>query len=264
MFWHIDERQYNVDELVNATDTMVEKAQERGVSLQDADALREAKKHMWVTRGLSWLQTYLLHRILAANDKLWREVQTSSTPEVPFVTSGISHRLSEVWAELQSRPPMSQDQSPISFLMSPLRLVKLREVVSSRPFIDEVKLVLAGHEQVKEEQARNSEFLQSVRKKTKGAKKRVVEENVRETRKAEEAARQRHDKVLEMQNELRLVTEKQAPKYPASTPQNDKHPTVLNRSSAFISGIPMSKTPLTNARVVTSKSSKLNYLLKEA
>jgi hypothetical protein len=46
MFWHIDERQYNVDELVNATDTMVEKAQERGVSLQDADALKEAKKHM--------------------------------------------------------------------------------------------------------------------------------------------------------------------------------------------------------------------------
>ena len=46
MFWHIDERQYNVDELVSATDMMVEKAQERGVSLQDTDALREAKKHM--------------------------------------------------------------------------------------------------------------------------------------------------------------------------------------------------------------------------
>jgi hypothetical protein len=49
MFWHIDERQYNVYELFNATDTMVEKAQERGVSMQDTDLLREAKKHMWVT-----------------------------------------------------------------------------------------------------------------------------------------------------------------------------------------------------------------------
>lgn len=46
MFWHIDERQYNVDELIIATDTMAEKAQERGVSLQDTDALREAKKHV--------------------------------------------------------------------------------------------------------------------------------------------------------------------------------------------------------------------------
>jgi hypothetical protein len=46
MFWHVDERQYNVDELVKAADTMVEKAQERGVSPIDLDALREAKTHM--------------------------------------------------------------------------------------------------------------------------------------------------------------------------------------------------------------------------
>jgi len=46
MFWHVDERQYNVEELFRATDQMVEKAQERGVSSQDTDALREAKKHM--------------------------------------------------------------------------------------------------------------------------------------------------------------------------------------------------------------------------
>lgn len=46
MFWHVDERRYNVDELAKASDRMVEKAQERGVSAQDTDALREAKKHM--------------------------------------------------------------------------------------------------------------------------------------------------------------------------------------------------------------------------
>ena len=46
MFWHVDERQYNVDELAKSSDKMVEKAQERGVSPQDIIALREAKKHM--------------------------------------------------------------------------------------------------------------------------------------------------------------------------------------------------------------------------
>ena len=46
MFWHVDERQYNVDELVKTADTMVERAQERGVSPKDLDALREAKTHM--------------------------------------------------------------------------------------------------------------------------------------------------------------------------------------------------------------------------
>jgi hypothetical protein len=212
-----------------------------------------------------YLHTHLPLRILAANDKLWRSVQTSPTPEVPFVTSGISHRLLEVWAELQTKAPASpQHLSPVSFLISPLRLVKLREIVSARPFIDEAKLVLAGHEQAKEEQARNLAFLQSVRKKAKGTKKRVVEENVRETRKAEEAARQGHDKVLEMQTELRLVTKKQTPKNSASTTQSEKGATGLSRSSAPASGILMSKTPLAGACVVTSKSSKLNYLLKEA
>jgi len=142
--------------------------------------------------------------------------------------------------------------------MFPLRLVKLRDIVLTRPFINEAKLVAAGHDQVEQDKARNMAFLQSVRKTVKGGKKRVVEENVRETRKAEEAARQRHDKVLEMQNELRLVTEKQAPKTPVSA-QGDKGATMRSTS-----GISMSKTPLANARTVTSRSSKLNYLLKEA
>jgi hypothetical protein len=46
MFWHVDEKHYNVDELYQGSDRMVEKAQERGVSPQDIIALREAKKHM--------------------------------------------------------------------------------------------------------------------------------------------------------------------------------------------------------------------------
>jgi hypothetical protein len=46
MFWHVDEKKYNVDELVKTSDMMVEKAQERGVSPQDLILLRDAKKHM--------------------------------------------------------------------------------------------------------------------------------------------------------------------------------------------------------------------------
>lgn len=147
--------------------------------------------------------------------------------------------------------------------MFPSRLVKLRDIVLARPFIDEAELVEAGHAQTMEDQARNALFLQSVRKRVKGTKRRVVEENVRETRKAEEAARQRQDKVLEMQNELRLVTEKPVLKSPATT-QRDKGGTVFSRSSGPPRQIQMSNTPLANAHLVTSRSSKLNYLLKEA
>jgi len=46
MFWHVDEKLYNVDELFKSSDRMAEKAQERRVSPQDTIALREAKKHM--------------------------------------------------------------------------------------------------------------------------------------------------------------------------------------------------------------------------
>ncbi|KAH9981425.1 SNF2 family N-terminal domain-containing protein [Lactifluus volemus] len=184
MFWHVDEKRYNIDELSRATDAMVEKARERGVSLQDADALREAKTHI----------------IRAANDNLWRSIQTYPTPEIPFVFAGIPERVLEAW----SRASVA---NTIPYV--PPAALKLRDLVLARPFIDEGRLIDAGHAKAEEDNVRNLLFLQSVRKRenAKGAKKRVVEENVRETRKAEEAARQRQDKVLEMQNELRLVLE---------------------------------------------------------
>jgi hypothetical protein len=150
--------------------------------------------------------------------------------------------------------------------MFPLRLVKLRDLVLARPFINEDKLVELAYTQVKEDEARIALFLQSLRKKEKykGSNKRfVIEENVRETLKVEEAARQPQDKVFEMQNELRLVTEKQTPKSPGAS-QSGKGGTAFNRSSGPTSQMPMSRSPLAHTRVVTSRSSKLNYLLKEA
>jgi hypothetical protein len=158
------------------------------------------------------------------------------------------------------------DSTPSSFIMFSLRLVKLRELVLARPFISEDKLVELAYAQVKEDQARTALFLQSLRKKEKAKgtnKRRIVEENVRETRKAEEAARQPQDKVLEMQNELRLVTERQTPKSPGAS-QSGKGGTMFNRSSDPTWQMPVSRSPLAHARVVTSRSSKLNYLLKEA
>jgi hypothetical protein len=217
-----------------------------------------------------YLSGYVFHlsrRILAANDKSWREAQTSLTPEVPFVVSEIPRRVSEVCCELPGTAPTSfTDSSPTQFIMFPLRLVKLRDLVLARPFINEDKLVELAYAQVKEDQARIALFLQSIRKKEKAKgtnKRRVVEENVRETRKVEEAARQPQDKVLEMQNELRLVTEKQTPKSPGAS-QSGKGGTVFNRSSGPTRQMSMSRSPLAHTRVVTSRSSKLNYLLKEA
>jgi hypothetical protein len=202
------------------------------------------------------------------NDNLWREVQTSPSPEVPFAVLGIPHRVLEVCSELQYTAPASPslvDSSPTPFIMFPLRLAKIREIVLARPIIDEAKLVEVVRAHVKEVQDRDALLLQyqSVRKRTKGTKRRVVEENVRETRKVEEAARQGQSKVLEMQNELRLVTEKQDHKSPAAT-QGDEGGTAFNRSSGPTWQMPMSRNPLSHARVVTSRSSKLNYLLKEA
>lgn len=48
MFWHVDEKLFNVDELSKNWDNMEEKAQLEGreMSPQDRTALREAKKHM--------------------------------------------------------------------------------------------------------------------------------------------------------------------------------------------------------------------------
>jgi hypothetical protein len=145
------------------------------------------------------------------------------------------------------------------FIMFPLRLAKLREIVLARPFMNEAKLVELAHAHAKLVRERNDLLLQTVRKRPKGAKRRIVDENARETRKVEETSRQGQDKVLEMQNELRLATERQDP----AAIQGDKGGTVFNISSNPTMQTLMSRNPLAQARVVTSKSSKLNYLLKE-
>jgi hypothetical protein len=66
-----------------------------------------------------------------------------------------------------------------------------------------------------------------------------------------------------MQNELRLVTEKRTHKSPGAS-QSGKDRAVFNRSSDPTWQMSTSRSPLAHARVVTSRSSKLNYLLKEA
>lgn len=195
---------------------------------------------------------------MAANDTLWRAIQANPTPEIPFVVDGIPRVVLDAWKELSTDVPSAFTASFLaSDLMFPQRLVKLRGIILARRFIDENKLVNAGRAQADEDKIRNTLFLQSIRKKAKVAKKHAVEENARETRKAEEAARQDQDKVLEMQNELRLVTQRQGTLASATA-----HRDSGGRSNSTWQ-LPASKTALANARVITSRSSKLNYLLKE-
>ncbi|KAI0306693.1 P-loop containing nucleoside triphosphate hydrolase protein [Multifurca ochricompacta] len=208
MFWHVDERQYNVDELVKATDTMVEKAQDRGVSSRDTDALREAKKHI----------------MLAANDHLWRAIQTNSTPEIPFVVTGIPQPILEAWSELSCTDAL---------------LFHLHNLVD------------AGRAQAEEDKARNVLFLQSVRKRAKGAKGRAIEENIRETRKAEDAAQR-----------ITPCNRKAAPKTSMAS-QREKGGLAFTEPSDPALQAPFSKISLACAHMITSRSSKLNYLLKE-
>lgn len=208
---------------------------------------------------LFWLCVLILHRTLAANDTLWRAIQANPTPEIPFVVDGVPRVVLEAWTEHSSNsPPAFTTSFLASYLMFPQRLVKLRGLVLARPFIDETKLVNAGRAQADEDKTRNALFLQSIRKKAKAAKKHAVEENARETRKAEEAARQNQDKVLEIQNELRLVTQKQG-SVGSIVAQRDNGDAVFTRRR----NPTWSNTALANTRMITSRSSKLNYLLKE-
>ncbi|KAH9079288.1 SNF2 family N-terminal domain-containing protein [Lactarius deliciosus] len=241
MFWHVDEKQYNVGELFKTADTMVERAQERGVSSKDLDALREAKTHI----------------ILAANDTLWSAIQANPTPEIPFVVDGVPRVVLEAWTEHSSdSPPAFTTSFLASYLMFPQRLVKLRELVLARPFANEAKLVNAGRAQADEDKTRNALFLQSIRKKAKVAKKHPVEENARETRKAEEGARQNQDKVLEIQNELRLVAQKQG-SLASIVAQKDNGDAAFTRRPNTSRQLSASNAVLANARMITSRSSKL-------
>ncbi|KAI0273498.1 hypothetical protein BC834DRAFT_854101 [Gloeopeniophorella convolvens] len=248
MFWHVDEKQYNVDELAKTTDTMVEKAQQRGVSDEDIDALKQAKRHI----------------LQAAGDMLWRAIQVSPAPEVPFVLAGIPEPVLAAWSELPYDKAPAPTKPPLinSRLLFPQRLAKLRELVIARPFTDQGTLIEAGHVQAEEDKLRHALLLESVRKKSKGTKLPDIE-NVRETLKAEGAARQSNVKVLEMQNELRIASENRAHQDTSDSQEDQAEPPGPSKSKSPPWQMPLSTSSVAHARLVTSKSSKLNYLLKE-
>ncbi|KAI0062218.1 hypothetical protein BV25DRAFT_1885404 [Artomyces pyxidatus] len=241
MFWRVDEDIFNLQELSNNIDPMIQRAKDRNISPDDLRLLCDSK----------------IHIESAINDATWCAIQKYPIPEMPYLVTNIPKTVFSVWSELPKVPLDLTTSSPeLSGIMFPYRLNKLRRMLVTRPLISEQDLVFYGLLQAKDDAARIAEFMHTTSAKTKGKKK---PSDSRETVKASETARHvmEPDKLEDMRRELQIAASKQTAvdEVPFSRewlvrPQHDA-PILLQAS------------PLRDARIVRSRSSKLDYLLRD-
>ncbi|KAJ8456942.1 hypothetical protein ONZ45_g18517 [Pleurotus djamor] len=124
MFWGTSEDLYNVVELLRTAEAQIERAKERGISVEDMQMLQDA----------------LAHVKIAADDLRWRVLQKN--PEVPFQITGMQDEIFDAWSG--ARPFVQDPNAPK--LMHPLHLIRLKQALSARPLAPLDWLLEVGRE----------------------------------------------------------------------------------------------------------------------
>ncbi|KAI0034030.1 SNF2 family N-terminal domain-containing protein [Vararia minispora EC-137] len=249
MFWRVDENRYNVDELSHNLEGMLTRAKERNISESDMILLKQAVRHVANAKA----------------DKTWAIVQTVPIPEMAFDVDGIPPPLLEAWAEMERRSPQQSTELQHS-IMFPWRLSKLAACVSSRPLISLGDLVHAGHIQAMEDESRNQLFDRAARRKgsgKKGGKGSGGDNMGREGAKAQEAAKaaEAPEKISELRREMNASLE-WASNSRGDLGQDIAAATAANASSDARKRM-LRSSVLSKARILRSRSSKLNFILSE-
>ncbi|KAI0053959.1 hypothetical protein FA95DRAFT_1551738 [Auriscalpium vulgare] len=247
MFWHVDEKMYNVDELTNSIDNVIERAASRQNSLSDMTLLKASKVH---------IQS-------AARDVTWRAVQQYPIPEVPFIITGLSSNIFRAWSELSTVPldwDLPAEHAGSAGLMFHYRLLKLRETGLKYPLASQERLIEYGETLAKEDAQRIALFVHhaAATKRPRTKKQHGVGQDDRETTMANEPVTQaQHKKIQEVQ---RVFTATQD-----MLIRRDSQLAVDNTETSARVLIPSlaNASPLRNARILRSRSSKLDYLLNE-
>jgi hypothetical protein len=203
----------------------------------------------------------LMHssREIAKADKIWASVQTYPIPEMPFNVDGFPAPILRSWGELECELPTLGVESP-SGIMFPYRLAKLSVLVSSRPLISLASLIEAGQTQAAEDKERIRAFSKSAGK---GGKRGSGEKTGREGAKALEAAKaaEAPEKMSELRREMNASLEWGVDDASAqgsiSAAAANAARSSQGRKEMLRSGV------LGKARLLQSKSSKLNYVVSE-
>ncbi|KAA1469224.1 hypothetical protein DENSPDRAFT_795695 [Dentipellis sp. KUC8613] len=227
MFWHVDENLFNVEELCQASPSMVEKATERGVSSSDLKLIKDAIRHI----------------TFAATNSVWCWVQKHPFPDIPFTITDMPTAIFHTWSEM---PFASHSSSTtLSGLMFPSRIAKLRAIVAAHPLISTDSLIEQGVTFIEEEKRLFLILMERAERAKKQAKSKHQEEDQREVLKATDTARH---------SEAPAAVDESLTQPIADLPLSG----VSSQRRAFLLA-----SPLANVHIGNSASVKLDYLLNE-
>ncbi|KAI0784409.1 SNF2 family N-terminal domain-containing protein [Abortiporus biennis] len=248
MFWHIDEKVYNVDEIVGRADTHLKNAEKLPPDSADIPMLRQALQHVKS----------------AAQDLNWRALQFH-----PYVFHRVVHLRQDIfdaWSQIPFKPITDIHHSTPYHLCSPEHMYKLRDIIVARPFSSSSKMIEWGKAIMEEEQMR-LQFNLSRLAVSKTNKKHHKNEDKNAFLKNQDVAGKAHstERVKELQKELVLAQEriKSFINDPPASPEQQHQPLPSQSSFHKPASTFLAHSPLAPVRIQNSTSSKLNHIIKD-
>ncbi|PFH51695.1 hypothetical protein AMATHDRAFT_142017 [Amanita thiersii Skay4041] len=242
MLWSIDDGLYSVDQLLIDDERHIQTAIKRNMPQEDIKLLHDAFRHIR----------------LAAEDKLWRALQTHE--DVPYHVSRMNSNVFQAW----TRTPQKDPGTPLmNGFVHVDRLIKMHDFVVRRPLAPEDILIEEGKRIAEDDQELRRLYEESLKQKNKASRRASRQHHDHLSELAEIATKKARapETLKEMQEELnasiaRLDGETTDAHKPAeidfcySSP-NSKYSALI--SDSLLGGI----------RIGHSASSKINWIINE-
>ncbi|KAK0239544.1 SNF2 family N-terminal domain-containing protein [Armillaria nabsnona] len=234
MFWSVDERLYNADEIMTRPKVHIETAINRNASQEDLELITQAIEHIR----------------LAAEDKTWKNIQDHV--EVPYRLYDIPDGVFQRWTRIPGAQSQDDSQGTFAGLMHPDRLVTMRNTISQQPLITPGRMLELGAAIAERDHAKQILFAESTKKMD--LRKRKASRLHEDAKKAASP-----EKLKEMKKELDAALSR--------LERLEKEDTVpLDASARTLPDVPstlLSLSPFRRIRIKDSASSKLNYIINE-
>ncbi|KAJ7080414.1 P-loop containing nucleoside triphosphate hydrolase protein [Mycena belliarum] len=222
MFWRTDDNYYNAIEQVRNHAAPSKSEGTVRMTAEDAQLYNNALHHLK----------------LVVNDPLWRTIQNHE--DVPYRVYDLERPIFEAWTRTTHR--VDPNDSSLSGLIHPDRLLKLRQQILNYPLTSQEILVAHGRSTAEKDAKMRQRSMETPKR-----KKRTKSEQG-SSRKAPQHAVDPNT-VEEIKKHVALITEDM------NTPLELNE---VRRPSALVS-----QSPIAHTRLGSSASSKLNYIINE-
>ncbi|KAF9014155.1 hypothetical protein BDQ17DRAFT_1536631 [Cyathus striatus] len=238
MFWSVDERLYNVDQLVEDAQVHIDRALDRNAPPEDMELLYNAFKHVR----------------LAANDPTWRAINTYE--DVAYHVYNMNLNVFDTWSRVPSTDSLDEEQGYVG-LMHADRLLRLHDMIISHPLIKEDQLLIQGKVVRMDDVIAKRKSLEELQKKKSRSKKG---HNGGNGALGEEDGRKSTMKVPSQEIMKKIQKELMASLEALERNENDEEADLPRTEKPSIL---VASSLLARVRVRNSASSKLNYIINE-